>query len=92
MQLRTLNRMDRPVTNIWRYVHDFKRKRTAGPRVAVLRRLYAYLITVPDYLFRNPIMRRMIIVKTREFKADARASKIKTHLNAVLLLCLAMEK
>ena len=89
MNLRQLSqRKERPAQNIYGYVTAFSRKRKTTTRVAVLERMYTYLLTIPDFLATQPVLRETIIRKTEEFKAHPETEKIRPLLIAVSEACL----
>jgi hypothetical protein len=69
------------------YFLSFMRKRTPMARILVLRHLYKYLLTVPDFLRSKQLFRETLIKKTKEFKKDARARNIIPLFNEVLKMC-----
>ena len=73
--------------NICLYFSEFNRKKTAMARITVLRKLYKYLLTVPDYIRGIQGFREALIRKTKEFKKDTRARKSMPLFNAVLQMC-----
>jgi len=75
------------VKNICLYFSEFNRKKNPTARITVLRKMYKYLLTVPDFIRSKQGFRETLIRKTKEFKKDALAQKSITLFNAVLQIC-----